>query len=141
MASIGSSISSCRRKLRRTSLSFPTKRLRRQPPRASLSEPFGRQGWRMNVNHEMLILAREAKGIVQGEFAHLLGVSQGTVSRWETGVLDPTSEVIEQYSRHLGVTPEFFQRSDRVYGFNSTVFFHRRRESGTDRALRKLHAC
>jgi Zn-dependent peptidase ImmA (M78 family) len=27
-----------------------------------------------------------------------------------------------------------------VYGFNSTVFFHRRRQSGTDKILRKLHA-
>jgi Zn-dependent peptidase ImmA (M78 family)/transcriptional regulator with XRE-family HTH domain len=94
----------------------------------------------MTVNPEMLVLAREAKGIVQGEFAELLGVSQGTVSRWETGMLEPTSDVIDRYSDHLDVTPEFFQKAHRVYGFNSTVFFHRRRETGTDKALRKLHA-
>lgn len=94
----------------------------------------------MTVNPEMLILAREAKGIVQGEFAELLGVSQGTVSRWETGVLEPTSDIIDRYSGHLDVTPEFFHKVQRVYGFNSTVFFHRRRETGTDKALRKLHA-
>jgi Zn-dependent peptidase ImmA (M78 family)/DNA-binding XRE family transcriptional regulator len=94
----------------------------------------------MTVNPEMLVLAREAKGIVQGEFAELLGVSQGTVSRWETGVLEPTGDVLDLYSQHLDVTPEFFRKAQRVYGFNSTVFFHRRRETGTDKALRKLHA-
>jgi Zn-dependent peptidase ImmA (M78 family)/transcriptional regulator with XRE-family HTH domain len=94
----------------------------------------------MTVNPEMLVLAREAKGVVQEEFAELLGVSQGTVSRWETGVLEPTSDVIDRYSEHLGLNSEFFQKAHRVYGFNSTVFFHRRRETGTDRALRKLHA-
>ena len=103
-------------------------------------ELCGRQGWEMTVNPEMLVLAREAKGIVQGEFAATLGVSQGTVSRWETGVLEPTTDVIERYSHHLDVTPEFFQKAHQVYGFNSTVFFHRRRETGTDKALRKLHA-
>src|SRR5262249_27181237 len=122
------------------SSSFRSKRLKGRQDRVSSFERFGRLGWEMTVNPEMLVLAREAKGIVQGEFAELLGVSQSAVSRWETGVLEPTSDVLEQYSHHLDVTPEFFRKAQRVYGFNSTVFFHRRRETGTDKALRKLHA-
>jgi Zn-dependent peptidase ImmA (M78 family) len=94
----------------------------------------------MNLNPEMLVLAREAKGIVQGDFAKLMRVSQGTVSRWETGLLEPPAAKLEEFGELLDVAPEFFGRSERVYGFNSTVFFHRRRQSGTDKILRKLHA-
>jgi len=94
----------------------------------------------MKFNPEMLVLAREAKGIVQDKFAGLLKVSQGTVSRWESGLLEPSPTAVGEFSDHLDVTPEFFYRADRVYGFNSTVFFHRRRQSGMDMFLRKLHA-
>src|SRR6185437_2618858 len=94
----------------------------------------------MVLNPEMLVLAREAKGIVQGEFATLMNVSQGTVSRWEPGQLKPPAATLEEFSKYLDVTPDFFRRGDRVYGFNSTVFFHRRRQAGTDKILRKLHA-
>lgn len=94
----------------------------------------------MKFNPEMLVLAREAKGIVQDDFAELMKVHQGTVSRWEAALLEPTEETLTQFSSHLDVTPNFFYRSDRVYGFNSTVFFHRKRQTGTDKPLRKLHA-
>ncbi len=94
----------------------------------------------MSFNPEMLVLAREAKGLLQEDFANLLKVSQGTVSRWESGLLVPTTTAVHDFSVHLDLTEEFFQRADRVYGFNSTVFFHRRQQSATDRVLRKLHA-
>lgn len=94
----------------------------------------------MSFNPELLVLAREATGMLQGEFSELLAVNQGTLSRWESGLLDPPPSTQERFAYHLGVTPEFFHRSDRVYGFNSTVFFHRRQQSATDRLLRKLHA-
>jgi Zn-dependent peptidase ImmA (M78 family)/transcriptional regulator with XRE-family HTH domain len=94
----------------------------------------------MSFNPEMLVLAREATGMLQGEFARLLAVSGGTASRWEAGLLDPPDSAQERFAHHLQVTPEFFQRTDRVYGFNSTVFFHRRQQSASDRLLRKLHA-
>src|SRR5450631_4019053 len=94
----------------------------------------------MSFNPEMLVLAREATGLLQGEFADLLAVSQGTASRWESGLLDPPDSAQERFAHHLNVTPEFFHRPDRVYGFNSTVFFHRRQQSASDRVLRRLHA-
>jgi Zn-dependent peptidase ImmA (M78 family)/transcriptional regulator with XRE-family HTH domain len=94
----------------------------------------------MSFNPEMLVLAREAKGLLQAEFAELLNVHQGTVSRWESGLLEPTLQAQQVFGNHLGVTEDFFHRTDRVYGFNSTVYFHRRQQTTTDRVLRKLHA-
>jgi hypothetical protein len=43
---------------------------------------------------------------------------------------------------YLGILypKSLFVQSDRVYGFNSTVFFHRKRQNLSDRTLRRLHA-
>lgn len=91
-------------------------------------------------NPELLIVGREARGLSQGDFAELLNVAQGTVSKMESGILKPSDETIVELAHRCDVTPEFFFQSDRVYGFNSTVFFHRKRQSATDRILKKLHA-
>lgn len=94
----------------------------------------------MNFNPEMLILAREANGLSQAELASFLKVAQGTISKMESGLLKPTEGLIQELAYLLGFSPQFFCQSDRVYGFNSTVFFHRKKQSATDRMLRKLHA-
>lgn len=88
----------------------------------------------------MLILARESRSMSQTELAGLLNVKQGTVSKLESGMLRPTSDIIEKLVQHLKYPPELFSQTDRIYGFNSTVFFHRKRQSLSDRVLRRLHA-
>jgi Zn-dependent peptidase ImmA (M78 family)/transcriptional regulator with XRE-family HTH domain len=91
-------------------------------------------------NPEMLILARESRSYNQTELARLLDVQQGTVSKLESGFLRPTSEIIDKLVEHLKYPAELFSQTDRIYGFNSTVFFHRKRQSLPDRVLRRLHA-
>lgn len=91
-------------------------------------------------NPEMLILAREAGGYNQTELAEMTGLRQGTISKIEGGLLPPSEDVLELFSEKLEFPIEFFSQSDRVYGFNSTVFFHRKRQSMPDKILRKLHA-
>lgn len=91
-------------------------------------------------NPEMLVLARESRSFNQTELAKLLNVRQGTISKLESGMLRPTTEIIDQLGETLNYPPEMFTQTDRVYGFNSTVFFHRKRQSLPDRVLRKLHA-
>ena len=55
-------------------------------------------------------------------------------------MLPPSPELLRVISEKLHYNEELFSQSDRVYGFNSTVFFHRKRQSLADRVLRKLHA-
>lgn len=93
-----------------------------------------------SFNPAMLILARESRSLSQTELAGLLSVKQGTVSKLESGMLRPTTDIIEKLVQHLKYPPELFSQTDRIYGFNSTVFFHRKRQSLSDRVLRKLHA-
>lgn len=92
------------------------------------------------MNPEMLILAREAKGLTQTALAEGLGVKQGTVSKIEAGILAPSEDLVGQLASILDVPPSFFFQNDRVFGFNSTVFFHRKRQALSDRILRRLHA-
>src|ERR1043166_256569 len=91
-------------------------------------------------NSEMLVLARESRGYTQTELAPKLEVQQGTLSRIESGAITPADEFLERAAHALDYPLEFFFQSDRVYGFNSTVFFHRKRQSLPDTKLRSLHA-
>ena len=91
-------------------------------------------------NPEMLILAREARGWNQSEMAEAISVQQGTISKVESGLLSPSAELLERISEKLGYPKTLFFQADRIYGFNSTVFFHRKRQSLSDRTLRRLHA-
>jgi Zn-dependent peptidase ImmA (M78 family)/transcriptional regulator with XRE-family HTH domain len=91
-------------------------------------------------NPEMLILARESRGLTQKNLAESIPIQQGTVSKVEAGLLLPSEEIISRLAEVLDYPQEFFYLSDRVYGFNSAVFFHRKRQSIPDKVLRKLHA-
>ena len=91
-------------------------------------------------NPEMLILARESWGYSQTELADLVEVNQGTISRIEGGLLPPSDDLLQSFVEKLEFPENFFCQPDKVYGFNSTVFFHRKRQSLADRVLRRLHA-
>jgi Zn-dependent peptidase ImmA (M78 family)/transcriptional regulator with XRE-family HTH domain len=91
-------------------------------------------------NPEMLILARESRELSQSELSRLISVNQATISRVEGGVLQPSEDLVSILAKKLRYHESFFCQADKVYGFNSTVFFHRKRQSLADRVLRKLHA-
>ena len=94
----------------------------------------------MNFNPEMLILARESRGLSQSALAEVMSLYQGTISKIEGGLLVPTPEMCLKLADALDYPPEFMFQEDKIYGFNSTVFFHRKRQALPDRTLRRLHA-
>ena len=51
--------------------------------------------------------ARMARGLSQKDLAVLLGTSQQTVQRWESGVTDPKIGQIQAVSAALGVTVSY----------------------------------
>lgn len=91
-------------------------------------------------NPEMLIVARESRGMTQAELSREVGLQQGTVSRIEAGLHPITDVLLNRFSVVLRYPVEFFFNSDRVFGFNSTVFFHRRRIALPEKVLRAIHA-
>jgi Zn-dependent peptidase ImmA (M78 family)/transcriptional regulator with XRE-family HTH domain len=92
------------------------------------------------INPEMVVLGRESRGMTQAALARAMNVQQGTISKIEGGLLNPSEETIDRLVRTLRYPKEFFYQSDRVHGFGSSVFYHRKRQSLSQSVLRKLHA-
>lgn len=93
----------------------------------------------MGGNHEMLILARQARGMTQAKLAKNSGVSQSTISKIEHGNRQLSIDDIAKFSVALGYPPEFFERSGNQYG-QGTVCHHRKRQSLGAEKLRQIHA-
>ena len=94
----------------------------------------------MSFNPEMLILARESRELTQAELADLCSVAQSTISKVESGLLLPEETLVDRFAEILKYTSSLFLQNDKVYGFNSTIFFHRKRKGLSERILRRLHA-
>ena len=70
----------------------------------------------MQVNGEMLRLARQLHGFHQIEAARLLGIDQSLLSRMENGVAEIRDEVVLSASRAYDVRGSFFYQTDPIYG-------------------------
>jgi Zn-dependent peptidase ImmA (M78 family)/transcriptional regulator with XRE-family HTH domain len=89
-------------------------------------------------NHHMLTLAREARALTQSELAVLLSIAQGTLSKYETGVLQPPEDFIPNLERSLGYPASFFYEPEQPYGF--PPFHYRRRKKLSAKALGRINA-
>jgi Zn-dependent peptidase ImmA (M78 family)/DNA-binding XRE family transcriptional regulator len=93
------------------------------------------------VNPEMMILARESRGMTQGELAEEISVTQGKISKYENGMLLVSEEDLKALSKALNYTEDFFYQRDKVYGLGSTFLFHRQRKAAPVLLQRKIQAC
>lgn len=57
---------------------------------------------------------REAKGIRQAELASSLGVSQNTVSQWETGTRVPRVDMLKKIAILFGCTVDDLLSTDKI---------------------------
>ena len=65
-------------------------------------------------NSEMLILARESRGLTQQECAIKCQISQGEQSKIETGIKDPSDDLILKFSSVLRYAPLFFGLGEQI---------------------------
>lgn len=91
-------------------------------------------------NREMLILARESRGLSQTKFAAEMGISQAAVSKYETGIRVPTPVLVQAMARRLGYTEEFFSLNEAMRSFGSGCVYTRKRQSTTETKLTQLLA-
>jgi Zn-dependent peptidase ImmA (M78 family)/transcriptional regulator with XRE-family HTH domain len=89
-------------------------------------------------NSHMLELARDSRGLTQPELATVIGISQGTLSKIESGVKAPPDDFIDGAARALGYPTSFFFEPDRPYGF--PPFHYRKRKKLSAKALGKIKA-
>ncbi|MFJ7231485.1 ImmA/IrrE family metallo-endopeptidase [Streptomyces tendae] len=96
----------------------------------------------------MLVVAREFRGMTQADVAEAMmkasggdaAVSQGYVSRAESGRLAVSGERLELYAAALGYPPELLCLDPQVHGVGVGLVHHRKRASLTVSALRRQHA-
>jgi Zn-dependent peptidase ImmA (M78 family)/transcriptional regulator with XRE-family HTH domain len=95
----------------------------------------------------MLVLARESRGMTQADLAAAMSslagetaVSQGYVSRAESGRLAVSGERLELYAKALRYPSHLLCREGEVHGIGVGLVHHRKRASLGAQALRRIHA-
>jgi Zn-dependent peptidase ImmA (M78 family)/DNA-binding XRE family transcriptional regulator len=92
----------------------------------------------VKVNKEMVILGRESLGLTQKELAEATSLTQATISRYESGLIDVPAEQVAVLARVLKRPESFFYWSERLYG--ASGFYHRKLKSLSVRELHMIHA-
>ncbi|WP_437601911.1 XRE family transcriptional regulator [Sorangium sp. So ce590] len=93
-----------------------------------------------SFNQELLVLAREARGLSQSDLATQVGMSQGHLSKIETGLIVPSPDIIRSVARVLRFPERFFSLTDRVYGPSISEFYHRKRKAAPLKLIHQIHA-
>lgn len=83
-------------------------------------------------------IARESRGLSQSDLAKLIGVTQATLSRFEKGVIDVTTDVVKKIGKVLNYPESFFERDIRCVCESS--LFYRKRASMTVKNLSALES-
>jgi Zn-dependent peptidase ImmA (M78 family)/transcriptional regulator with XRE-family HTH domain len=88
-------------------------------------------------------MARQARGMSQGELSSLSGVSQGSVSKLENGLIEPNEDMVKRLAGTLRFPLSLFFEPDRVYGLPLSVHpgaKYRKQASVGQRELDRLEA-
>lgn len=89
---------------------------------------------------DLVVLARESRGLTQVALAGRLGMSQGHLSKIEAGLLPISDDILERLAHALAYPTHFFTMSEPVYGPGTSEFFHRKRSAMSARLLAQIHA-
>jgi Zn-dependent peptidase ImmA (M78 family)/transcriptional regulator with XRE-family HTH domain len=92
------------------------------------------------ANPAMVILARESRGMTQIDLAERMGISQANLSKMESGLLGISESTLGKLSKALHYPESFYCREDQLFGIDTSILFHRKRESLLIGQLRKIHA-
>jgi Zn-dependent peptidase ImmA (M78 family)/transcriptional regulator with XRE-family HTH domain len=92
------------------------------------------------VNPEMVVLARESRVLSQKELAQALNVSQGELSKIESGLRLPSHELLEKLSTVLNYPQKFFLLTETIKGPTSNCAYYRKRQSTPLYIIRRVLA-
>ncbi len=91
-------------------------------------------------NPDVLVAARESRDQSQAAVAAAAGLSQGMISKAENGLLDLSSDQIEDVARFLHYPAQMFYEPGRVRVLSSGCLYHRKRKTLPARLLTSLNA-
>jgi len=89
-------------------------------------------------NPGMLTCAREAKGLTQKELSERLSITQGFLSKVETGSTSPSKELLARAATELNCTERFFSRWPKAW-VPPLVLYRKQQKLGALH-LRRIHA-
>jgi Zn-dependent peptidase ImmA (M78 family)/transcriptional regulator with XRE-family HTH domain len=92
------------------------------------------------VNPDMIIMARESRGMSQKRLAEAISVTQGKISKYENGVLSVTDDDLGAIADVTEYTLDFFYQTDKIYGLGSSFVFHRKRKNIPVNVQKKMQA-
>lgn len=92
------------------------------------------------VNLDMFIIARESRGLTQKELARLLSVSQGKISKIESGLLGISEDMLKKLAQVLDYPENFFSLTDPIYGTGYGLIYHRKRQNISHKVIGKIHS-
>ncbi len=90
------------------------------------------------INPKMIVLAREARGYTQSELSEILGIRQGSLSKFEKGIIVPNEEFLNTLSIKLDFPISFFQQDENI--LTPELLYYRRRYSIKKKVLLKAEA-
>lgn len=95
----------------------------------------------MNINPDMLVLAREYRNYTQEELARKLFVSQATIAKIEGGVTTDIQEsLFDRLCSVLNLPVEFFSQNEDVIGFGSSAYFYRKKSKISAPERKQIHS-
>lgn len=89
-------------------------------------------------NHHMLSLARDVRELTQTNLAQKMRLVQGTLSKYEMGLLAPPEDVVVRVADVLQFPESFFYQPEQPYGF--PPFHFRKRKKLGAKALSRIIA-
>lgn len=93
-----------------------------------------------SIKPDMITIARESRGYSQGQLAKKMDVTQGKISKMESGLIGVSDEMLKAFSKHLNYPEDFFMLSEQVYGTGYSLMFHRKRKSLSQKVIASIHA-
>ncbi|ADJ49038.1 XRE family transcriptional regulator [Amycolatopsis mediterranei S699] len=101
-----------------------------------------------SANPVMLTLARDSRELTQSDVAREMSerrgdgpkITQGYVSKAEAGATSVSGERLELFAAVLGYPTELLTLSGNVFGLGTTCVHHRKRQSLSAAAGRRVHA-
>lgn len=92
------------------------------------------------INPQMLVLARESRGLTQSELAKMLSIGQAKMSKIENGFISLSARELMKLSDLLNYPDHFFTQADPIYGPEISEVFHRKRQTISLKLIKKIHA-
>lgn len=92
------------------------------------------------VSPDMLVLARQSRGLSQTELAQILSVSPGWLSKIEAGIKEVPQERLLKIAEVLDYPVSFFKNMQRIYGPGISGMYHRKRHNISTKTIDKNQA-